>query len=277
MKTVTLLGLRLSFLLIMLAVRACAVEYQVTDLGALGGEWSEAWAINDHGQVVGEVDYDGTDSHAFFWADGVMTDLGTLGGNSRSAAIDLNNFGQVVGYSGPSACLWEDGPAIGTLGGMTSTSGGVNDFGQVVGYAWLAGNDEGHAFLWENGTMTDLGVLPGYEGHSSARDINESGQIVGTSQADSTESHPFLWDGGVMTDLGSLGGPEAGAYGINGLGQVVGGSDLADGSTGHPYLWTGGTMQDLGTLAGYQRSVAHSINSSGRVVGYAMQSNPLYS
>jgi uncharacterized membrane protein len=50
-----------------------------------------------------------------------------------------------------------------------------------------------HAFLWENGVMTDLGTLVG--GHySSAFGINPAGEVVGVSQVESGgENHPTLW------------------------------------------------------------------------------------
>jgi probable HAF family extracellular repeat protein len=48
--------------------------------------------------------------HAFFWNDGVMTDLGTLGGTD-SRAEDINEGSQVVGISetalGTHAVLWQ--------------------------------------------------------------------------------------------------------------------------------------------------------------------------
>src|SRR5258708_16815350 len=75
-----------------------------------------------------------------------------------------------------------------------------------------------HAFLWENGTMTDLGTLDGLFGVASG--INARGQVV----ADSSEGHAFLWENGKMTNLGTLSGlpfSSATATGINARGQVV--------------------------------------------------------
>ena len=79
------------------------------------------------GQVVGLATIGATGVwHAFLWADGVMTDLGTLGG-LRSAAYAINDAGQVVGHANTAdgadhAFLWQDGRMtdLGTLGGRTS-------------------------------------------------------------------------------------------------------------------------------------------------------------
>ncbi len=66
--------------------------YAVTDLGTFGAVQSaQAYDINDAGQVVG---YAAT--HAFLWQNGVMTDLGTLGGNA-SAGQAINAVGQIAG------------------------------------------------------------------------------------------------------------------------------------------------------------------------------------
>ena len=52
---------------------------------------------------------------------------------------------------------------LGTLGGAFSVGDGINDNkiserGQVIGHSTTA-FDESHSFIWQNGIMTDLGVL----------------------------------------------------------------------------------------------------------------------
>src|SRR6185436_7448641 len=66
--------------------------YVVTDLGTLRAVQSaHANDINDVGQVVGSAA-----GRAFLWQNGVMTELGTLGGNSSGAGA-INGIGVVVG------------------------------------------------------------------------------------------------------------------------------------------------------------------------------------
>ena len=88
-----------------------------------------------------------------------------------------------------------------------------------------------HAFLYSNGTMQDLGTLPGFDG-SDAMGINASGQVVGWNYVEATNvDHAFLYSQGTMVDLNTLISPAAGwtlayASAINDSGQIVGwGSD----------------------------------------------------
>ncbi|MBI4718963.1 MAG: HAF repeat-containing protein [Planctomycetes bacterium] len=161
---------------------------------------------------------------------------------------------------------------LGTLGGLTSVALGINNLGQVVGGADLPDGTR-HAFLWENGVMTDLGTL-GSDRYSEAWDINNLGVVCGGSSFSTSSWRPFVWEAGTMTQLPHLSGQPGGdsnAYALNDSAQVVG-SSLAPGDT-HAVLWENGTVTDLGTLGG-SYSIAWDINSSGQIVGIASTGGP---
>lgn len=148
--------------------------------------------------------------------------------------------------------------SLGHLPGATiSLANSINYSGQIVG------NSGPHAFLYDNGKITDLGTLGGPT--SYAYGVNLQTQIVGYADTAVGTTHAFLSDHGTMTDLGTLGGANSYAYGINDLGQIVGQAQTATGSY-HAFLFQNGSMTDLGSLPG-DSSIAYRINNSGQIVG----------
>jgi probable HAF family extracellular repeat protein len=110
----------------------------------------------------------------------------------------------------PSAPSYSTPIDLGSLGGASSYAFGLNNptlshTVQVVGQADTGATDSGgkaidHAFLWQDGTMTDLGTLGGND--SAARAINNSSQVVGWANTTGGATDAFSWQNGIMTDLG---------------------------------------------------------------------------
>ena len=204
------------------------VAYSLVDLGTLGGPDCRARAINNLGQVVGDSQYSPGSYHAFLYANGVMTDLGSPPGSANSYAHDINNAGLVVGQVGD---------------GTTA-----------------------RAFAFANGSMTTLGTLGGQ--YSSAYAVNDLGVITGGSYyaPGVNSSHVFHYSNGVMTDLGSPTTNSAGGYAINNLGQIIAQSTPTGSSGVGTYRNVGGTWQDIGSLGG-DFTIVGKINDAGQIVG----------
>jgi probable HAF family extracellular repeat protein len=247
--------------------------YTLTLLDSLGGSRSTANAINNAGQVAGAARTpDGLADHAVVWNGAAITDLGA-GGVGSSAALDINEAGQIVGIqgtaSGWSAISWRHGSAtyLENQPGGASSASGVNDEGQIVGDSAANVNGLSRASIWKDGRLATMGTVGG-SGIGIALKINNAGDIVGYSADANGQERPTLWKNGLPIDLGTLGGPNGAARAINNQGQIVGTSSTPFGAglTTHAALWQRGAITDLGTLGG-SFSAAHAINNAGQIVG----------
>jgi probable HAF family extracellular repeat protein len=265
---------------------AMAQSFLVTDVGAPGapGSSSEAHGINGKGFVAGTwwpAKSVKGNQYAFLNTNRVNVNLGVLkpGNYDYSIAYAVNDAGQAVGQSTVGGYPYHAFLAVnGTMTDLDAADSdwscayAINQQGQIAGEMTLA-DGEIHAFLETNGVMMDLGTLPGGD-YSSARDINDSGVIVGEASQfmnGTTNVYAFIYSNGVMSNLGSLGGNYSSALAINNAGQIVGESYTVDGDT-HAFLISGGVMSDLGTFGGSGSSAA-AINNAGKVVGYALTTN----
>jgi len=148
------------------------------DLGTLGGNLSEALAINEAGVVVGRADFspDSPYHHAVAWRNGSIKDLGVVDPCQNSTATAVNSAGDVVGGLGVctdnpddenyfSAFLWQKGKPMADLNSLVSPPSdmhiefatAINDRGEIVVDAYsetgdlhvmflvpLEGNNAGH-------------------------------------------------------------------------------------------------------------------------------------
>lgn len=259
-------GLRFYFTAAALALpcqsTVAAVEYSVTDLGHLGA--GESWAedVNSSGVVTGRSRAQ-VGSYLVlhgFWYDTEIHDLGTLypADSSTSWAKGINDAKQIVG----------------------STDYDDNGTKRARAFRWTDVNDNNAV---DSDEMIQLGTLGGFT--SSAWDVNSTGQVVGTAQANfsliNKPNHAFRWtdldgdnvaDPGEMSDLGTLTGIDSSisnALAINDSGAVVGDGQSLSGGDYHAFYCRDDIgMIDLGTIdevGGTSR--AEDINNSHVVVG----------
>jgi probable HAF family extracellular repeat protein len=112
--------------------------------------------------------------------------------------------------------------------------------------------------------LQSLGTLGGENDYSSAFDINDAGQIVGSSFVSGYTEHAFVYENGTMTDIGvQIIGAESYAFDINNFGQAIGNFDDNEG-----FVYSGGVVTPTGTLPGGSYSMALAINDAGQVIGF---------
>jgi uncharacterized membrane protein len=217
------------------------------DLGTLGGYYSDAYCINNKGQIVGQ----GQSSTSSNYYQATLFDSTGSGGN-----INLGNSGSF---------LWSSAIAI-------------NDNGYIVGEAEI--RDIGaRAILFDSqgsGDYINLGTLGG--NYSEARSINSKNEIVGYSNDVSRNQYATIFKqhkGENNINLGTIGGPNSCAYCINNKSQIVGGAAYNIANFCHAVLFDSsgnGANKDLGALDGYDSSDARFINNNGQIVGHSFNS-----
>jgi probable HAF family extracellular repeat protein len=191
-------------------------EYQITDLGTLGGTFSNAYGLNNHAHVGGGSTLPDGSLHAFLWTRNTgMRDLGTLPGGVNSSAGRPNDKDLIAlisdtstpdpynenfcGFGTPLICVggvWKNGvitPLPTLKGGNNAQTTNINERGEIVGYAENTTKDSScaiatrgqvfdfEAVLWDRkGRIHELRPLPG-DTVGFALANNNRGQTVGSS------------------------------------------------------------------------------------------------
>jgi probable HAF family extracellular repeat protein len=182
------------------------------------------------------------------------------------------------------AYIWsaDDGfTDLGVMDGPFSCANDISDTGIVVGWTGVLGH--GQAFVWEDGELLLLGLIP--EGTTShVNGVNNRGEAAGSGamlpdHPSGITGQPALWDNGQWRLLGVLPGCDVGgATDINDLQQIVG-SCTEPNDTKHGFLWQQGVIYDLNDLAMLERGCwiqrGRAINNGGAIVahGYDQQYN----
>ncbi len=202
--------------------------------GTLEGVYADIYkllAINDSGYAVGSKSRYGLAGSAAILIAPPYSDV-----DDAADVIYLPSL-----YGGSATAINNDNIIVGTSGSDSLT------------------DTFSHAFLYDfnAGSLIDLGTLLNADGEyglrSSAADINDLGQVVGsswlvsvnTSLYDPAQYHAFVWENGLMNDLNDMIPDTSGwvltaATAINENGDIVG-SGLLNGEQ-HGFLLTAGEL-----------------------------------
>jgi|GEM_PF-3524282 len=162
--------------------------YAAADLGRVAGYANATMprGLNDFGTVVGNASASNGVQRAFVCVEGgAIAPLPLPPGASAfssTIAVDVNNAGQVAGFTDSPAQVWVYDLSIAQYTMITMPAGqsggepaAINNLGQVVG--WTADSTNLRSFFWSAAT----GALDPTGGLTYARltDINDEGLIVG--------------------------------------------------------------------------------------------------
>ena len=245
-----------------------------------GTSESSALDVNDAGQVVGwfNIPGDGFSILAFLAERSQLTVIYPPAG-TYSQACAISNDGLVAGATGDGTpyfkgFVWQDDVMTLILPtfGPRSLVHDLNEIGQAVGWMGTSATIDSHAFLWEEGVMTDLGLVPGGS-TGLGRAINNLGHVLVTGKVEGksgTLTHSFLWIDGEFSDLGVLPGYDH-TFGraINDFDQVVGICRQAVSPYDETaFIWQDGVMTELNELVADEAIdifAADAINNAGQI------------
>ncbi len=207
-----------------------------------------------------------------------------LPGATVTTVFDVDSNGRIVGTFNENTVAHGFVGTVTSLtqidvpvpGAVTTFANGLNDAGQVVGRYHFSDPHVWDGFLMSGGSFTTINV-PGSP-TTLASDINNAGVVVGSfatgTQSAQGVARGFVWNGGMFTEIAvpAAGGYRTEAYGLNDVGQIVGGFDqpIPGGALSQAFILEGGSFTTFGfpgTGPGY-RTQANAINNAGVVVGF---------
>ena len=208
--------------------------------------------------IVGSI----TTAHA---AEYSVTNLGILDGGSYSYAVDINDFGQVVGTSNSSegnrGFIWDSVNGMVSLGtlnnGNVSYAEAINNAGQVSGSAYYNGNNQA-AFIWDS--TNGMQPLQAYGETTMTRgdDINEAGSIVGTNSDGYGNFTAAVYESGTVNELGVPADSFSNA--INDNGDIV----VSANNDSEFYIVSGTSTTQIASSEVY---IVNEINNAGSIIG----------
>jgi probable HAF family extracellular repeat protein len=258
-------------------------RFHAADLGLPAANGVQVVALNRRSQVAAYTTTstsEGTSFACWLYDNGVLTNLGTLGG-SLCVPTAMNDSGQIVGHSTTAEgydhpFIYSNGRMtdIGVLSGASSPDDSgfawaINSSGAVVGQSVTAAGQT-HTFLYENGQLRDIDPDALF---SAGLGINDAGQITGVRAVPGGSSTAYRYQNGTFEDINAPGVQSSIGRLINRAGDIAGSINMQ--AEQHAFLFSGGALGDLGTLGG-PNAFPSAMNDLAQIAGFAFTSGDIF-
>jgi probable HAF family extracellular repeat protein len=237
---------------------------------------TQAFGINERGDVVGDYTDAAGNVHGFLWSNGNFSSI-DYPGAALTSARGINDAGEIVGAFSTAGDL-DHGHGYRLQSGIYTQHDfpgspdtdilGINESGDITG-------SFGRKNQTEAGYLTNRGhyhafVVPGSAPNSTGpHGINDNLEVVGfyTDAVDPNVVHGFLKEGKQFTTIDYPGAKTSGFFGINEHGEMVGSCNCIDGS-GHAFMFANGTFTVITYPVANSFTKARGINDRQQIVGF---------
>ena len=250
-------------------------HFVITDLNEkYGDQIGAAIGLNDRSEIVGT----GASGPFILRRGRVELLTGLASGFTPASANAVNNRGEVALQTFPTdettrVGRWFRGTVQEVAPADYNTVVAMNNAGAICGVQVRHSGIEPHitSYVWANGVLTEIGVLPGGQ-DAVVFDINDRGQVIGSSSF-----RTFIWEAGVSTEI-SLRLPGSGpgqSYAINDSSVIVGTA------LSKAVIWRDGVTRDLASLIDRKDPLygkvklllAQDINGAGEILALGGDKN----
>jgi len=255
-------------------------EGRMIDLGTLGGVGSQAFNLNDNGQIVGRTYQADGRAIPFLYSNGQMTNLEALTGVGSTWQLTpsaINNAGQIVG----GAYEWQSGteaPFYYTAGQFllftnhppgiypSGAAADINESGLACGGSDLGMSRYVAVYISEMGVMP-IPPVQAIPGETYGFAINNAGHLLGGLGGDN-----FIYHDGELTFLGPFREGYVGyAHNLNDSDDVIGDNATSD---PFPFLYREGVVYYLNDHirphSGWALQGAYGLNNKAQIVGFGL-------